>query len=308
VAAQTAGLTGADLANLANEAALMAARSGSNQIGQPELEEGIMRVLAGPERHSRVVSQRERWVTAVHEMGHAIVGHSLEYADPVHRISIVSRGQTLGHTISLPSEDKVLTTQAELMDLMAATLGGRAAEEIVFGEITTSGRNDLEKLTAIAKQMVMRFGMSEKLGARVFGHGHGQPFLGRQFSTERDYSGKVARDIDDELLRIVNGAHQRAKDILLERRVELHGMSEVLLERETIEREEFEALLASPAPALPRPGLSTTTLGANGVARSPVPATSSTSTGTEARRVTRRTRAKPAAHAHRARRTDCYGC
>ncbi|MGB2709915.1 MAG: ATP-dependent zinc metalloprotease FtsH, partial [Conexibacter sp.] len=188
LAGQTPGFTGADLANLVNEAALLAARTGKREITQVELEEGIMRVIAGPEKKTRVMSDKERRITAYHEMGHAMVGHYLEHADPVHKISVISRGQALGYTISLPSEDKFLTTRAELTDTMAMTLGGRAAEEIVFDEITTGASNDLEKVTATAKQMVMRFGMSEKLGPRVFGHEHAQPFLGREFSSEPDYS------------------------------------------------------------------------------------------------------------------------
>jgi cell division protease FtsH len=243
LAGQTPGFTGADLSNLVNEAALLAARTGKKEIGQVELEEGIMRVIAGPEKKTRVMGEKERLITAYHEMGHAIVGHYLEHSDPVHKISVVSRGQALGYTISLPTEDKFLTTRAELLDTMAMTLGGRAAEEIVFGEITTGASNDLEKVTATAKQMVMRFGMSEKLGPRVFGHDHGQPFLGREFSSEPDYSDEIAREIDDEIRRIVEGAHQVAKDILGERREVLKTISEILLERETIEREEFEALL-----------------------------------------------------------------
>ena len=147
-----------------------------------------MRVIAGPEKKTRVMSEKERRITAFHEMGHAIVAHFLENTDPVHKISVISRGQALGYTISLPTEDKFLTTRAELSDTMAMTLGGRAAEEIVFSEVTTGASNDLEKVTATAKQMVMRFGMSEKLGPRVFGHDHGQPFLGREFTSEPDYS------------------------------------------------------------------------------------------------------------------------
>ncbi|MGH2949073.1 MAG: ATP-dependent zinc metalloprotease FtsH [Solirubrobacteraceae bacterium] len=243
LAGQTPGFTGADLANLVNEAALLAARTGKKEITQLELEEGIMRVVAGPEKKTRVMGEKERLITAYHEMGHAIVGHFLEHSDPVHKVSIISRGQALGYTISLPQEDKFLTTRAELTDTMAMTLGGRAAEEIVFGEITTGASNDLEKVTATAKQMVMRFGMSEKLGPRVFGHDHGQPFLGREFSAEPDYSDEIAREIDDEIRRIVESAHQQAKDILLERRDALKTISEILLKRETIERQEFEALL-----------------------------------------------------------------
>lgn len=243
LAGQTPGFTGADLANLVNEAALLAARTGKKEITQTELEEGIMRVVAGPEKKTRVMGEKERLVTAYHEMGHAIVGHFLEHSDPVHKISIISRGQALGYTISLPSEDKFLTTRAELLDTMAMTLGGRAAEEIIFGEITTGASNDLEKVTATAKQMVMRFGMSDKLGPRVFGHDHGQPFLGREFSSEPDYSDEIAREIDDEIRRIVEGAHQVAKDILAEHRDHLESISELLLKRETIEADQFVALL-----------------------------------------------------------------
>jgi cell division protease FtsH len=244
LAGQTPGFTGADLSNLVNEAALLSARHGKREITQVELEEGIMRVIAGPEKKTRVMSDQERLITAYHEMGHAIVGHYLEHSDPVHKISIISRGQALGYTISMPQEDKFLTTKAELTDNLAMTLGGRAAEEIVFSEITTGASNDLEKVTATAKQMVMRFGMSEKLGPRVFGHDHGQPFLGREFSAEPDYSDEIAREIDDEIRRIVEAAHQRAKDLLTEYRGELGTISEILVKRETIEKEEFEGLLA----------------------------------------------------------------
>jgi cell division protease FtsH len=243
LAAQTPGFTGADLSNLVNEAALLSARQGFREIDHQQLEEGIMRVIAGPEKKTRVMSEKERKITAFHEMGHALVAHFLENTDPVHKISVISRGQALGYTISLPTEDKFLTTRAELNDTMAMTLGGRAAEEIVFGEVTTGASNDLEKVTATAKQMVMRFGMSEKLGPRVFGHDHGQPFLGREFSAEPDYSDDVAREIDDEIRRIVEEAHQVARDILLNRRPELDHISDILMRRETIEREQFIELL-----------------------------------------------------------------
>ncbi|HEX2708998.1 MAG TPA: ATP-dependent zinc metalloprotease FtsH [Solirubrobacterales bacterium] len=244
LAGQTPGFTGADLANLINEAALLTARTGSREISMKELEEGIMRVIAGPEKKTRVMSEKERLITAYHEVGHAIVGQLLENTDPVHKISIISRGQALGYTISLPTEDKFLTTRAELTDTMAMTLGGRAAEEIVFGEITTGASNDLEKVTETAKQMVMRFGMSERLGPRVFGHDRGQPFLGREFSTEPDYSDEIAREIDDEIRRIVESAHQTAKGLLNERRDDLEHISKLLLERETIDAVQFQALLA----------------------------------------------------------------
>ncbi len=243
LAGQTPGFTGADLSNLVNEAALLAARQGKREIVENHLEEGIMRVIAGPEKKTRVMSEKERRVTAFHEMGHAIVAHFLQHTDPVHKISVISRGQALGYTISLPTEDKFLTTRAELNDTMAMTLGGRAAEELVFSEVTTGASNDLEKVTATAKQMVMRFGMSDKLGPRVFGHDHGQPFLGREFSSEPDYSDDIAREIDGEIRRIVEDAHQSARDVLGQRRVQLDHVSEILLRRETIEREEFIALL-----------------------------------------------------------------
>jgi cell division protease FtsH len=243
LAGQTPGFTGADLANLINEAALLTARQGRREISMQELEEGIMRVIAGPEKKTRVMSEKERLITAYHELGHAIVGHLLPNCDPVHKISIISRGQALGYTISLPVEDKFLTSRAELTDTMAMTLGGRAAEEIVFGEITTGASNDLEKVTETAKQMVMRFGMSERLGPRVFGHDRGQPFLGREFSSEPDYSDEIAREIDDEIRRIVESAHQTAKDLLTDKREDLDNISNVLLERETIDAEQFVALL-----------------------------------------------------------------
>ncbi len=244
LAGQTPGFTGADLANLINEAALLTARTGNREISMQELEEGIMRVIAGPEKKTRVMSEKERLITAYHELGHAIVGHLLPNCDPVHKVSIISRGQALGYTISLPTEDKFLTSRAELTDTMAMTLGGRAAEEIVFGEITTGASNDLEKVTETAKQMVMRFGMSERLGPRVFGHDRGQPFLGREFSAEPDYSDEIAREIDDEIRRIVEAAHQTAKDLLNEKRTELDQISKILLARETIDAEQFVALLA----------------------------------------------------------------
>jgi cell division protease FtsH len=244
LAAGTPGFTGADLANLVNEAALLAARRGKKQIEQEELEEGIMRVIAGPEKRTRLFSENERKITAYHEMGHALVGHYLEHTDDIHKISIISRGQALGYTISLPREDRYLTTKSSLLEQMAMTLGGRAAEELVFHEVTTGAANDLEKVTSTAKQMIMRFGMSEKLGPRVLGRNHDQPFLGREMGAEPDYSEEIAREIDDEIRRVIEDAHENALRVLREHMNELHKISAILIERETIDKDQFERLLA----------------------------------------------------------------
>ncbi len=244
LAAGTPGFTGADLANLVNEAALLAARRGKKTIQQEELEEGIMRVIAGPEKKARLLSEQERKITAYHEMGHALVGHYLENTDPVHKITIVSRGQALGLTISLPTEDRYLTTKSALMDQLAMTLGGRAAEELVFHEVTTGAANDLERVTAVAKQMIMRFGMSEKLGPRVLGRNHDQPFLGRDMGNEPDYSEEIAREIDDEIRRVIEEGHEAAHRVLNEHLDQLHQISQILIERETIDKDQFERLLA----------------------------------------------------------------
>src|SRR5438067_564245 len=244
LAGQTPGFTGADLSNLVNEAALLAARNGKREITQTELEEGIMRVIAGPEKKTRVMSEKERRVTAYHEMGHAMVGHFLPNSDPIHKISVISRGQALGLTISLPTEDRYLTTKTSLMHQMAMTLGGRAAEEIVFHEVTTGAANDLEKVTSTSKSMIMRFGMSEKLGPRVLGRGHDQPFLGRDYGAEADYSEEIAREIDDEIRRVIEESHELALSVLRDHMDDLHKISQILIERETIDRDQFERLLA----------------------------------------------------------------
>ena len=249
LAAGTPGFTGADLANLVNEAALLSARRGKKTIQQEELEEGIMRVIAGPEKKTRLLSEEERKITAYHELGHAIVGHYLEHTDEVHKISIISRGQALGYTISLPREDRYLTTKTALMEQLAMTLGGRAAEELVFHEVTTGAANDLEKVTSIAKQMIMRYGMSEKLGPRVLGRNHDMPFLGREMGAEPDYSEEIAREIDDEIRRVIEEAHQLAVTTLKTHIDELHKLSGLLIERETIDKDQFERLLAGEDPA-----------------------------------------------------------
>ena len=202
-----------------------------------------MRVIAGPEKKTRMLSEKERLITAYHEMGHAIVAHYLEGCDPVHKISVISRGQALGYTISMPSEDTYLTTRTQLRDTLAMSLGGRAAEELVYDERTTGAANDLEKVTATAKAMIMRFGMSETLGPRAFGRNHDQPFLGREFSQEPDYSEETSRTIDAEILRIVEEADQRAKTVLAAHTESLHRLSKVLLDVETIDRSQFLKLL-----------------------------------------------------------------
>ncbi len=247
LAAGTPGFTGADLANLVNEAALLAARRGKKTIQQEELEEGIMRVIAGPEKKTRLLSEHERKITAYHELGHALVGHYLDQDAEVHKISIISRGQALGYTISLPREDRYLTTKSNLMDRLAMTLGGRTAEELVFHEVTTGAADDLEKVTSTAKQMVMRYGMSEKLGPRVLGRNHDMPFLGREMGAEPDYSEEIAREIDDEIRRVIEEAHTRAREVLEQHIDKLHQLSMILIERETIDKEQFERLLAGDA-------------------------------------------------------------
>jgi cell division protease FtsH len=243
LAAGTPGFTGAELSNLINEGALLAARRGRTAIGQAELEEGIMRVIAGPEKKARVFSELERKITAYHEMGHALVGHFLEHTDPVHKISIVRRGQALGLTVSLPTEDRFLTSRSALMDQLAMVLGGRAAEELVFDEITTGAANDLERATAMARQMITRFGMSDKLGPRVFGSDPHQPFLGRELGAEPSYSEEMAQEIDEEIYRLIDEAHRRAAHLLREHEPDLHELAAILIEHETIDKDEFERLV-----------------------------------------------------------------
>jgi cell division protease FtsH len=249
VAAQTSGFTGADLANLVNEGALLAARRGLKRIGMPELEEGIMRVIVGPEKKARLMSEREKRVTAVHEMGHAMLAHYLEHADPPHKISIVGRGMALGYVVSLPKEDRFTRRKVELMATLAQALGGRTAEEIVFGEFTTGAENDLQKVTQMAKRMVMKGGMSESLGARSFGGDSDNPFLGRDFHAEPDYSDGVAQEIDKEIQRIIQEAHDTARRVLEEHREELEKLADVLVAHENMDAEQFERLMAGEAPS-----------------------------------------------------------
>ena len=248
IAAQTSGFTGADLANLVNESALLSARRGLKRVGMPEMEEGIMRVIVGPEKKGRTMSEKEKRVTAVHEMGHALLAHYLEHADPPHKISIIGRGMALGYVVSLPREDRYTRRKVELMASITQALGGRVAEEIVFGEFTTGAENDLQKVTQMAKRMVMKWGMSESLGARSFGSDQENPFLGRDFHAEPDYSDGVAREIDREIQHIIDEAHDTARTLLTTHKEELERLGDVLVEYETIDSDEFERLVAGEAP------------------------------------------------------------
>ena len=243
LAAQTAGFTGADLANLMNEAALLAARRHKRVIEMEELEEAVLRVIAGPEKKSRILSDEEKLITAYHETGHALVAHYLPNADPVHKISIISRGQALGYTITLPTEDKFMVKKKEIIDKLAHMLAGRVAEEIRFDDITTGASNDLQRATETARRMITQYGMSENLGPLTFGHDPAQPFVGRDYGMGQEYSDETAEKIDAEIRRVVDEAYHMASDILVEHRGELDMMSQLLIERETIDREEFEALL-----------------------------------------------------------------
>ncbi|HET7045590.1 MAG TPA: ATP-dependent zinc metalloprotease FtsH [Gaiellaceae bacterium] len=253
IAAGTPGFSGADLSNLVNEAALLTARRGLPTIGTSEIEEGVMRVIAGPQKKGRILSEEERRITAYHEMGHALVGHFLPNCDPVHKISIVSRGQSLGVTVSLPAEERYLTTRGALLDRLAMTLGGHAAEQLVFHEVTTGASDDLRKATELAQRMVMRFGMSRKLGLRVLGDDGSQPFAGRQFGNSQPLvSDELARGADEEIRGLLDHGDEIARTILDVHRETLGRLSELLLRYETIEREDFERLVAGgdmPEPA-----------------------------------------------------------
>ncbi|MBM6816955.1 ATP-dependent zinc metalloprotease FtsH [Olsenella uli] len=239
----TPGFTGADLANLMNESALLAARRHKDTIGPGEVEEAMERVMAGPERKSRVITERERRVIAYHESGHALVGHVLENSDPIHKISIVSRGQALGYTMQVPEEDHFLETRDGMLDQIAVLLAGRTAEELFCDDITTGASNDLERATKLARTMVTRYGMSDELGAQVFGEAQHEVFLGRDYANHQDYSAETAKRIDDEVERIMREGHERARAVLGDRRGQMDTMARVLLERETVEGEAVDALL-----------------------------------------------------------------
>lgn len=248
LARSTPGFVGADLENLVNEGAILAARRNKKQIGQTDLEEAIERVIAGPERKSRLISKEEKRIVAYHEAGHAVVANSLPNCDPVHKVSIIARGMAGGFTMALPKEDRTLMGRSKLLDDMAYALGGRASEELVFDDITSGASNDLEQVTRMARNMVTRLGMSNKLGPMVYGQKEELIFLGREISEQRDYSEAVAEQIDQEVRRLVNESHQRARQILLQYRDKLDAVAERLLETETLSREEFEAIFPPPIP------------------------------------------------------------
>ncbi|MCJ7745385.1 MAG: ATP-dependent zinc metalloprotease FtsH [Actinobacteria bacterium] len=243
LARRTPGFTGADLANMVNEAALLSARHGKKLVDMIEMEEAIDRVVAGPEKKTRLISDREKEIIAYHEAGHALVAHTLPNADPVHKISIIPRGRALGYTLTLPTEDKYLVTRSELIDELAMLLGGRVSEEMIFGDITTGDQNDIEHATKIARQMIMEYGMSDKLGPVTLGHKQEQVFLGRDFVAEPNYSDAVAYEIDQEVRRLVEEAHKEAERIITEQRARLDVIAKILIDRETIGKEELMGLL-----------------------------------------------------------------
>ncbi len=244
LARRTPGFTGADLANLINEAALLAARKRKPKIGMVELEEAIDRVIAGPERRSKVMSEEEKRLIAYHETGHALVGWALPEADPVHKVTIVARGRSLGHTLALPTRDKVLVRRSELVDQLAMLLGGRTAEEIIYADPTTGAANDIEKATQIARKMVMEYGMSDRLGPLQYGKPDGEVFLGRDYTRRADYSDDVAAHIDEEIRRLISAAHEEARQILDTHRDAMERMVEALMERETLGRDEVAEIFA----------------------------------------------------------------
>ena len=243
LAKETPGFSGADLANLVNEAAILAARADKKSIFMEEFEEAVDRIVGGPERKSRIISPREKEMTAYHEAGHALVAHNLPHADRVHKISIVSRGNMGGHTSLLPDEDRYLWTKNQFGDMLSVMMGGRVAEEMIFSEVTTGASNDIERATKVALSMVKRYGMSESLGPRTFGKVQEMVFLGREISEERDYGDKIAEEIDDEVRILIKLAYERAHEILVENKPSLVLLSEYLIEHETISGDNMVRLL-----------------------------------------------------------------
>ncbi|HET59531.1 MAG TPA: ATP-dependent zinc metalloprotease FtsH, partial [Chloroflexi bacterium] len=246
IARQTPGFVGADIENLVNEAAILAARRGKRVIEMSEFQESIERVIAGPERKSRLISDEEKRIIAYHEAGHAVVMHAIPEADPVQKITIVARGMAEGYTLSLPADDRRLTSKRKLEAELVGLLGGRAAETLVFDDITAGASNDIERVTQIARQMVTRLGMSEKLGPRVYGQKEEMIFLGREISEQRDYSESVAQEIDEEVFHLVDAAFDRAMTILRQYQDKLEAVAHALLEQETLSAKEFNDIFPSP--------------------------------------------------------------
>jgi cell division protease FtsH len=244
LARRTPGFTGADLANLINEAALLTARRKLKKIGMEELEEAIERVIAGPERKTRVMTDDEKKLIAFHETGHALVGFALPNSDPVHKVTIVSRGRSLGHTLALPTHDTYLVRRSELVDQLAMLLGGRTAEELIYADPTSGSANDIEKATQIARRMVMEYGMSDQLGPMQYGKANGEVFLGRDYGRQQDYSDEVAAFIDEEVRKMINTAHEEARAILSHHRDAKDRMVEELLDHETVDRDEVAKVFA----------------------------------------------------------------
>lgn len=253
IARRTPGFTGADLANVLNEAALLTARQNRKIVSRDDVDEAIDRVMAGPQRKSRLMSEEERRVTAYHEGGHALVAHALPHTDPVHKITIMPRGHALGYTMVLPDEDKYSTTRNQMLDQLAYTMGGRAAEELVFHDPTTGASNDIEKATTLARAMVTQYGMTERLGAIKLGTSDAAPFLGRDYGHQRDYSEDIASAVDEEIKNLIEGAHQEAYEILVENRSILDALVEELLVKETLHKEEIEVIFKNVASRPKRP-------------------------------------------------------
>lgn len=243
IARRTPGFTGADLSNLVNEAALMAARKNKNKIDMPEMEEAAERVIMGPERRSRVISDKEKRLTAYHEGGHTLVGMLLDNTDPVHKVTIIPRGRAGGYTLSLPKEDRYYATRSEMLDELKVLLGGRVAETLVLKEISSGASNDLQRATSLARQMICEYGMSPELGPMTFGHRQDQVFLGRDIGRDKDYSEEVAAKIDKEIRKFIDEAYQKTESLLNENMDKLHLIADALIERETLEGEEIDQLM-----------------------------------------------------------------
>ncbi|MBC2425521.1 cell division protein FtsH, partial [Clostridium beijerinckii] len=242
LAKRTPGFTGADLENLMNESALLAVRKDKKEIGMEELEEAVTRVIAGPEKKSRVIDEDDRRLTAYHEAGHAVVMKLLPYADPVHQISIVPRGMAGGYTMHLPEKDSSYMSRSKLEDEIVGLLGGRVAEKLIIGDISTGAKNDIERATTIARKMVMDYGMSEELGPIAFGSGHDEVFLGRDFGKAKNFSEEVASKIDEEVKELIDTGYKKAQKLLSENVNKLHAVAKALLEKEKLEAEEFEEI------------------------------------------------------------------